>query len=113
MADAAEDGEDKREGCGAFCEDAAHAGTVGDALLDQWQVEHGMREDGAEDAACDLEWYVQRCVGGTRLAAQEHHQRYGGIEVRAGDRAEDCREYVENGGGRQRVAEERDTVIAG
>ena len=55
---------------------------------------------------------VQRGGCGPDLAAEEHDQGDGRIEVRAGDRPQRSNQHVENGGGRERVSQKGDAVIS-
>ena len=71
-----------------------------------------MRDPHTEDRASDLASDVHRHVAPRQIAAQSKRGADGGIEVRAGDRAEEQDEYGQDRAGRQRVAKKRQGVVS-
>ncbi len=71
-----------------------------------------MRREGAGDAACDLRYGVKRRFAQAKIALEREHERHGGIEMRARNRAENGDQHDQNGAGRKRVAEQGERDVS-
>ena len=70
-----------------------------------------MREHGTDTAADDLHDDISGSGAEIELAAIQHHQADGRIEMRAGDGGEDGDDDEQHRTGRNGVAEQRDRLI--
>ena len=65
------------------------AGSHFQRRLDHRQRERQMRDDRSKDSGDNLRRSVKRCLAHCEVAFEGEYERHGGIEIRAGNRAED------------------------